>query len=196
MLSKYSKRQIEIINIAIELVAQNGIQELTIKNISKKIGLVESAIYRHFKSKQDILLGILDIFKNSKENIFSDVRNKNHSPSVQLKKLFENRFKYFSQNPAIASVIFAEDFFRNDKRLSKMVYEIMQEYQLIIRRIIEAGQQNGDIRSDLKSEQLSIILTGSLRVVVTQWRLAEFTFDLINEGQKMWDTLEMMIKNK
>jgi AcrR family transcriptional regulator len=194
MLSKYSKRQIEIINIAIELVANSGIQELTIKNISKKIGLVESAIYRHFKSKQDILLGIMDIFKSSKEAIFSDVHHQSSSPIVQLKSLFDNRFSYFSKNPAIASVIFAEDFFRNDQRLSQMIYDIMLEYQKIIGKIIEKGQQIGELRDDLPAEQLAVVLMGTLRVVVTQWRLSEFSFDLIDEGKNIWKTIELMIK--
>jgi len=62
----YTDKQNEIIHAAIELVSDIGIQRLTIKNLSKKIGMVEGAIYRHFDSKIDILLGILEIFKENR----------------------------------------------------------------------------------------------------------------------------------
>ena len=53
--TELSERQKEIINASLEIIAENGIQSLTIKNLSKKIGLVESAIYRHYESKTQIL---------------------------------------------------------------------------------------------------------------------------------------------
>ena len=40
---------------ALGLIAEKGIQGLTIKNLSKKIGISEPAIYRHFDSKSSIL---------------------------------------------------------------------------------------------------------------------------------------------
>jgi len=194
MLSEYTKRQTEIITIAIELIAKNGIQELTIKNLSKKIGLVESAIYRHFSSKQDILLGILSIFKGNKEDILTVIKAAAGSPIKQLEALFKKRFAYFSENPAVASVIFSEDFFRNDKRLSKMVYDIMETNQQTIIQIVKAGQNVNEIRVDLPARQLAFIMTGALRLIVTQWRLSEFNFELKEEGQKIWDTVKKMIK--
>jgi AcrR family transcriptional regulator len=194
MLSHYTKRQQEIINIAIDLMARKGVQELTIKNLSQKIGIVESAIYRHFKSKQDILLGILNIFKENKEEIFAAIEEVSSSPLAQLHILFNKRFEHFSKNPAVASVIFSEDFFRNDKRLSQMVYDIMQINQSIIIDIVKRGQLAGEIRNDLQAKQLSFILTGALRLIVTQWRLSEFDFDLVAEGRNVWQTLEKMIK--
>ncbi len=194
MLSQYTKRQQQIIKIAIELMAQKGVQELTIKNLSQKIGLVESAIYRHFKSKQDILLGILNIFKENKEEIFDAISKVSDSPLAQLRILFYKRFEHFSNNPAIASVIFSEDFFRNDKRLSQMVYEIMQINQSIIIDIVKKGQLSSEIRNDLSAKQVAFILTGALRLIVTQWRLSEFQFDLVAEGRNVWQTLEIMIK--
>ncbi|MCB0284871.1 MAG: TetR family transcriptional regulator, partial [Calditrichaeota bacterium] len=40
-MNTFSERQQQIINAAIELIAEKGIQQLTIKNLSKKIGVVE-----------------------------------------------------------------------------------------------------------------------------------------------------------
>lgn len=52
----HSERQNQIISETIRLIHTKGIQGLTIKNISNGIGVTEAAIYRHFKSKDEILL--------------------------------------------------------------------------------------------------------------------------------------------
>ncbi len=193
-MKNFTKRQQEIILAAIDLIAKNGIQELTIKNLSKKIGVVESALYRHFPGKQDILLGILAVFRENKEAILDAIQAESDSPIKQLKALFEKRFRYFNSHPAVASVIFSEDFFRNDARMSQMVYEIMKTNQAVIAQIVEAGQKANEIRTDLSAKQMAFTLSAALRLIVTQWRLSEFNFDLITEGCVIWATLEQMIK--
>ncbi|MEZ5149103.1 MAG: helix-turn-helix domain-containing protein [Bacteroidales bacterium] len=59
----YSERQQQIIDEAINLIDEKGIQGLTIKNLSKKYRYIRTCLYRHFKSKTDILLSILNDFK-------------------------------------------------------------------------------------------------------------------------------------
>ncbi|MCK7470130.1 MAG: TetR/AcrR family transcriptional regulator [Desulfomicrobium escambiense] len=55
-------RKKEIIEAAINLIAESGIQNLTVRGISAKIGVTDAALYRHYKNKTDILLGILKLF--------------------------------------------------------------------------------------------------------------------------------------
>ena len=189
-----TKRQAEIIDESIKLIADKGIQGLTIKNLSKAIGVSEPAIYRHFENKQGILLGILSIFKDNKEKLFQIIQSSDTNPLMQLKSLFETRFKYFTKNPAIASVIFSEELFRNDLLLSNKVFEIMEENQKMILQIIKAGQKSSVIKHDLTANQLAFIITGALRLIVTKWRLSNFSFNLEKEGKSLWKSIELLIK--
>lgn len=190
----FSERQQQIINAAIELIAEKGIQQLTIKNISKKIGVVEGAIYRHFDSKISILLGILSVFKQSKNGVTDILNTESESPLEQLQILFSERFKYFTKNPAIAAVIFSEEIFQNDKQLSDAVFTIMNDSQKVIQKLIEKGQKNGQLRSDIPPGQLSLIITGSVRLIVTKWRLSGFAFNLEQGGSQLWESLKKIIK--
>ena len=189
-----TKRQAEIIDESIKLIADKGIQGLTIKNLSKAIGVSEPAIYRHFENKQGILLGILSIFKDNKEKLFQIIQSSDTNPLMQLKSLFETRFKYFTKNPAIASVIFSEELFRNDPLLSNKVFEIMEDNQKMILQIIKAGQKSSVIKHDLTANQLAFIITGALRLIVTKWRLSNFSFNLEKEGKSLWKSIELLIK--
>lgn len=47
-MTDFTPRQTEIIDKAIQLIDQKGIQGLTIKNLARETGVTEGAIYRHF----------------------------------------------------------------------------------------------------------------------------------------------------
>ena len=193
-MQKFSDRQQQIINAAIQLIADNGIQKLTIKNLAKKIGLAEGAIYRHFDSKIDILFGILTIFEANRNISLKHLQNADGLNALEkLKNLFQQRFEQFSKNPAIAAVIFSEEIFQNDKRLSEKVFTIMEDSQKVVRQVIEIGQRTDQLRDDISAIQLSLLITGALRLIVTQWRLSGFAFDLQTEGKKLWQSVEKIV---
>ncbi len=193
-MKSFTKRQQQIIDTAIELIADKGIQELTIKNLSKKIGIAESAIYRHFSSKMEILLGILTLFKTHKERINGDIGRLQSANSEKLHAMLRQRFEHFIKNRAMATVIFSEELFRNDRRLSEQIYEIMLANQEVIINLIKQGQQNGEFRNDVPAQEIAFMVTGALRLIVTHWRLSDFKIDLLEEGEKLWYTIERLIE--
>ena len=54
-----SERQFEIITAAGKLLTRSGILGLTIKNLAREMDFSESAIYRHFSSKEEIIISML-----------------------------------------------------------------------------------------------------------------------------------------
>lgn len=189
-----TQRQSEIIQESLKLIADKGIQGFTIKNLANAIGVTEPAIYRHFVNKQKILIEILSLFKENKENFIKNVQSDDATPLEKLKSLFETRFKYFAKNRAIASVIFSEELFRNDPLLSQKVFEIMKENQKIILQIITAGQKSKVIKHYVSADQLAFIIIGAIRLIVTKWRLSDYSFDLEKEGKSLWKSIETLIK--
>ncbi len=192
----FTKRQKEIIQSAIELIAQDGIQNLTIKNLSAKVGVTEGAIYRHFASKYEILVGILSLFEKSTLSLIAMVEKESLAPLRQLEILFKEHFRQFRENPAVASVIFSEELFLNERQLSEKVYQIMQNKQRTIETIISNGQKQRVFRTDIPPDQLALLLIGALRLMVTRWRLSQFSFDLKTEGNRLWETILKIIQNK
>ena len=60
MVETTSKRQQEIIESAGKLLIEKGIKGLTTKNLAQEMGFSESALYRHFNNKEDIIVLLLD----------------------------------------------------------------------------------------------------------------------------------------
>ncbi len=186
-------RQSQIIAESISIISEQGIQGLTIKNLSKKIGISEPAIYRHFDSKIEILLTILDTFKKNKQFALAKIAVDNIPAVKKLEDIYFHHFHVFADNPALTAVIFSEEIFKNDHRLSDKVLSIMKENQQILCDILENGQSNNEIRNDISVDQLVLIIMGSLRLLVTQWRLTGFSFDLEKDGGDLWDAVKRLI---
>jgi len=53
-------RQGQIIEAALELIDAEGVSALSIVGIAERVGIVPSALYRHFKSKEDVLDAVLE----------------------------------------------------------------------------------------------------------------------------------------
>ena len=127
MENKFTTRQIEIMEAATQRIDNYGIQELTIKNLAADINLSEAALYRHFKGKNEIMLGLLNYFiLGMKDRIGSLMQNTNQPSTDLLKEIFNNQLHTFVKNPAIVSVIFSEGIFQFNKNLSDKVSSMMK----------------------------------------------------------------------
>ena len=95
MNTELSDRQKEIINVSLELIAESGIQGLTIKNLAMKIGFSESAIYRHYENKIQILVAILNYFEGNAARFFKSEMNMEADAVTKIEHLFLNHFRTF-----------------------------------------------------------------------------------------------------
>ncbi|MGE0021318.1 MAG: TetR/AcrR family transcriptional regulator [Draconibacterium sp.] len=193
MSTEITERQQEIINVSLALITESGIQSLTIKNLAKRIGFAESAIYRHYENKIQILLAILDFFKRNTEQLFSNQLNSNENALVRIEKLFVTHFRKFTNTPSLVAVIFSEEIFRNERELCKKVAEIMNLNTESLTTIIKDGQQKGEIRNDIEASHLAIMILGSLRMFVKQWSMSNYSFNLENKGNELSNSIKTLL---
>lgn len=190
---QFSERQIQIFNASIKLIGKGGIQLLTTKNLANEIGLSEAAIYKHFKSKVEILKGLLIYLKVPIISRFERIAKENKSAIEKLKQLFHEQSQAFTERPEIVIVLLSEGLYQNEKELSDIVFSIMQESAVYYQLIIEEGQRLGEIRADIDSKQLSFIIMGSLRFNVIQWHLSGFSMNLMVNNVKLFDEIYKLI---
>ncbi|HRW62705.1 MAG TPA: TetR/AcrR family transcriptional regulator [Bacteroidales bacterium] len=179
----FSDRQKEIITTSVNIIADKGIQGLTIKNLSKEIGISEAAIYRHFDSKTEILMAILKSFEHGSKNFLN--HDKNMNAIERISDFFQRMLVTFQERPSIISVIFSEEIFNNDKELSALIHTIMKNNQDYINGIIKEGQNTNMFRNDINSDYLTLYLTGALHLMVKEWHFRALGDDLIKKGNNL-----------
>jgi len=186
-------RQNEIVKASISLISEKGIQGLTIKNLAKAIKVSEPALYRHFENKTAILLAILDSFKSFMPDVADVIKIENKSTIEKIHFIFNSYFHKFTETPELVAVIFSDEIFKNEEKLSEKIAHLIEKNEDMFCRIIKAGQKSNEIRTDINSKHIAIVIMGSLRLIVKKWELSSYSFNLKKEGDKLFKSVILMI---
>ena len=186
-----SKRQKEIIEAAICLIARNGIEGLTTKALSACVGISEPALYRHFSNKAEIVRAMIACFDSDVENL------KNTQSGWQfIKAFFANRIEQVMTEPALANIIYSEELFIHNGDYAGLMKEMMHKHRNMIMENIVIASKNGVIRNDIAPEMVFRMLAGSLRLLIKQYGMSGNAFDLCSESTILFNTWDTLFKVK
>lgn len=147
-----------IIDVAFRLFMEKGYEHTPIQDIIDKLGgLSKGAIYHHFKSKEDILVAVIDRMTAESNRILADIRDRaDLSGKEKLREIFRE-----SINRPVQDDIFtvAPDFCNNPKLLFGLLHDtidhVAPEYIL---PIIRQGIKDGSIETDYPEQLAELIL--------------------------------------
>lgn len=188
------ERQLEIIEAAGEILTESGIAGLTTKNLAAKMGFAESALYRHFKGKEEIILTMLRYLSTDMDSRLTNSTKDIESPEEKLKAAFNNQFEFFKKNPHFLVAIFSDGLLEESKSINEAILQIMGTKRRHLLQIIQQGQKQKQFTDALSADELVHIIMGSFRLHMLQWRLSGFTFDLKLKGNKLITNLLKLIQ--
>lgn len=191
-----TKRQVEIIQSAGKIMTAKGLSGLTIKNLANQMEFSESAIYRHFKSKEEIIITMLEYLADLMNSSFEKINNSNIEIEEKFKNIFRGQFEFFSDYPYYVSAIFPDALIDESHKINETIFKVMQTKIRHLMPVIEKGQQDGVFVDKVSSDQLIHITMGSFRLLMFKWRINKFQSNIIEEGGKMIVSLLLIIKNE
>lgn len=194
MVNTITNRQFEIIQAAGKILTNAGVSGLTIKNLAKEMQFSESAIYRHFSSKEKIVIAMLDYLANNMDERYTLALSNELNSEEKFKILFQNQFSFFSDNPHFVVAVFSDGLMEESEAIDAAIKKIMQVKMKHLKPIIIAAQQNKIFTSDISNENLMHIVMGTFRLQMYKWRVSNFQFDIIQKGNEMIDALLKLIK--
>ena len=196
MKQEITKRQLEIISAAGKILSASGVSGLTIKNLAKEMGFSESAIYRHFTSKEQIILAMLDYLVDNMDGRYTKAISSELNPEQQFIALFQTQFSFFHHNPHFIVAVFSDGLMEESEQINSTILKIMAVKMKHLKPIIQQGQESQIFTSELSSEDLIHIIMGSIRLKMYKWRLANFQLDSIKEGDHLIHSLLTLIKTR
>lgn len=167
-----------IIISTIETLNEVGIQNLSTKLIAKREGVSEGTLFRHFKNKTEIMIGVIDHFSQFDNAIIQTSINKQLSPIETIRHFVSAYAEYYENYPAITVVVQAYDSLMCDPELSDKVRNIITKRSDFLLKTIKEAQNNGTIKANINSELLENLITGGSRDVCLKWRMAGFSFSI------------------
>jgi len=121
-------RQQQIIDAARKLIVKYGSEHLTVRRIAKEVGISEAAIYRHFKSKKEILFFLADQITYSLLEGIDRARNGNDTSLETIDNILKRHLSAIEQKQGMSFQVIAEIISLGDKKLNKKVSDDITSY--------------------------------------------------------------------
>jgi AcrR family transcriptional regulator len=176
------------------LIIEYGSENVTVRRIAKEIGVSQGAIYRHFKSKREILDFLIDYIE---ENLIGDIeKNDPQGNTLEiLENILENHISAIEQRKGVSFLVVAEIISLGDKRLNRKIYDVLNNYIEHIRNIIIRGIQAKELKTDIDPGMTATTFFGIIQGLVSLWALSNYTFTLEEKSPGLWDFFRQSIQN-
>jgi len=135
-----------ILDAAVFLFSEQGYERTSIKQIAQAAGITDSAIYRHFKGKEELLVEIIALTEQAVTQPLSESGDGEHGASI-FRKLFETPVEAFGENPRALrmSRIFFTECPHNERMRKYLKYAMEEMADVEIGKILEVQVKAGNI---------------------------------------------------
>jgi AcrR family transcriptional regulator len=180
-------RKQQIIDAARKLIIKKGSEHLTVRSIAKEVNITEAAIYRHFKSKREILSFLMGHILSSMLQEVERSRIENAVTLETLKDILKNHLSEIEQRRGMSFQVIAEIISLGDKKLNKEVYTGLLAYIGRLHELFAEAARSGAVREDADLDAAAMVLFGMIQGLVSIWALSGYQFDLIERYDRLWD---------
>ncbi|WHH61379.1 TetR/AcrR family transcriptional regulator [Petroclostridium sp. X23] len=177
-MSFYIKRKEGIILTAIEIIDELGFQGLSTREIAKRQEIAEGTLYKHYRSKKEIILAVLDYYSMFDVDIKQTIEMNRFSAKDSITYFITRFAEYYESYPAMTSILQSYEVLKNEAGIAHRIIEIFELRSNLITYLIERGIKDGEIRPNVDSESLSDIILGTFRAITLKWRIRKYSFPL------------------
>lgn len=188
MTDSASKRQHEIIASAGKLLMEKGIKGLTTKNLAQEMGFSESALYRHFTNKEDIVVLLLQHLAASMKSRLDAIAQSEATASHKLTAVFNSQFQFFAQHPHFVVAVLSEGLFDESEKINQAIIQLVNYKTQLIAGLFEEGKQQKEFNIELATLDMVHITVGCFRMMMLKWKFSQFQIDLIQQGNAIMAT--------
>ena len=180
-----TRRQNEILDAALHLIAERGIGNLTIRHLSQAMHITDAGLYYYFPDKLAIIQALVSRFEGEANAVGEELHG-----WAAVEAALVHRTELVLATPDLARVVFAEELFQGDPEVEQILFGMMQRHHKAMLRHFKEAKEAGEIRSDIPDDTLFRMILGPLRLLIKQWGMSHGAFDLRKERQYLLDSMK------
>ncbi len=162
----------------IEVISEHGLQGLTTREVAKRQSISESTIFKHYKTKNELILAVLEYFSQYDQAIIESLGLREFKPIEAITYFVEAYVTYYENYPEITAITLSYEGLMREAELSAVAYRIFTKRVNTIQALIEDAKRHKVIQKDADTESLADLIIGLERAVILRWRLNDYNFSL------------------
>jgi AcrR family transcriptional regulator len=188
-----TNKQLEIIHASSYLITSKGLSGLTIKNLASEMGFVESALYRHFRSKEDIIVLLVRYLYQNVSNRIQPILNMDMSAEHKIRSIFSSHFQFVNENRQFVIVMMSEGLIDESVNIKNEAQKILGFMISTVHSLLDQVFLVHPLRAQLDILAQARLLLGGFRMMLLQWKISNFQFDIIENGNQLIDNYFVLI---
>jgi AcrR family transcriptional regulator len=166
------KREL-ILDAALSVFSRKGVFGSRIADIAEEAGVAYGLVYHYFRNKEEILNTIFDDRWVRTTERLERAAREGVDARARLREVAEIFLSSYRARPQLVELLLLE-FTRMSKYLEPAHLARIGGAFAVVRRILERGQAEGQIRSDVTSEVLLLSYLGAIQMIVQSQVLGAF----------------------
>lgn len=195
-MSKLLHTKESLVLSTIEVINEQGLQGLTTREVAKKQGISESTIFKHYKSKNELIIAVLEYFSKFDQAIIDSLDLKNLKPLEAITYFIDAYVTYYENYPAITAISLSFEGLSREAELGAVIYRIYTQRFNTIKSLIKEAIHQNEISQDLNPENVADLIIGLEREIILRWRFENFNFPLKDQALTALKMLLDVIKIK
>ncbi|MED1791827.1 TetR/AcrR family transcriptional regulator [Brevibacillus nitrificans] len=197
--SEMTEKQRSILRASIKLFAEKGFHASSTAEIAKEAGVAEGTIFRHYKSKKDILLAVVApvLVKFAGPFILKDVREifreQAKKPFAQIaQELYRNRLDLIVSNERTIRILLQEAFFHDEIR-EALIATVFAEIKETVQKLIEAKIIAKELRPLPTEVVFRALLSSMLGLILFRQVLDKDDFQKHSDEEQIDFTVDILM---
>lgn len=186
-------RREEIVAAVLGIVERDGLAKLSVGSVARRIGLVPSALYRHFRNKEEMIRVTLETIGRRLETNVEAVISTRTGALEQLKSLLDRHLAMIRQESGIPKLVFSEEVFGGSGPRRALMHALLAGYLRRVAGIVSEGQQRGELRADVDAESAAVLFVGLIQPLAILWHVSGGRVDVTRIAERNWALFAEML---
>ncbi|WP_432775158.1 helix-turn-helix domain-containing protein [Brevibacillus gelatini] len=197
--SEMTEKQRNILRASVKLFAEKGFHASSTSEIAKEAGVAEGTIFRHYKSKKDILLAVVApvLVKFAAPFILKDVREifkeRAQKPFGEIvTELYRNRLNLVIANEKHIRILLQEAFFHDEIR-EALISTVFEDAKVMAQKLIEAKVDAGELRPLPSQAVFRAVLSAMIGLVLFRQVLDKDDYAAYSDEEQIAMTVDILL---
>jgi len=176
------------VEAARKIIATRGMEALTVREIAREVGISDGDIYRHFASKKDILMLLIEDIEKTLLEAVERAATEKAGTLESLGNVLKAHLSYVEQRRGISLIVISETVRLADKNLRRRMFEVINRYLNAIEGLLARGVKSGQIRQDIDPGTAALTFFALVHATVTLWALSNSSYSLAKKNKLLWES--------
>jgi AcrR family transcriptional regulator len=184
-------RRKDALNLAMNIIHDEGIHSLTLRRVAEGLGISEAALFRHFKDKEEMI----DRLASKVFNYYMvEEPVGNEDVEACFLKMMKEQFSSFQKRPEATSVLFQEEIFREYPMVKERFDERRRLRANRIAQIVRKAKDKHRVAEAVDPDVFALIYMGAMRVAILEWRADGCASDLVGKADAIHSHLVRILR--